>query len=322
MLTLFGLETLRAEWGRAVVGIGTFDGVHRGHQAVLRRLLARAAEAELPAVLVTFDRHPALVLAPSRAPRAIASLGANLRAFDALGVPVTVVLPFNAWLSRLSAETFLGDLLVGRLRAEALVVGHDFALGADREGDVEWLRERLPTEVVPAFEVEGARVSSSAIRSAVEEGDLSAATRLLGRPFEIEGVVVGGRRLGRTLGYPTANLARAFDGVLPPNGVYACRATVAAGEGAGEYAAALSIGVRPSVDASLGGGGARSIEAYLMEYPGASLYGREVRLALHARLRGEERFPSLDALKAQLALDVARAREAVAPALSRASEGA
>ena len=309
MLTLFGLETLKPEWSRAVVGIGTFDGVHRGHQAVIARLLARAKEAELPAILVTFDRHPALVLAPSRAPKPIASLGANLRAFDRLGVPMTVVLPFNAWLSRLGAETFLNDLLVGRpetkgLRAEALVVGHDFALGADREGDVEWLRARIPTEVVPPFELDGERVSSSTIRRAVEAGDLPLAERLLGRPFEIEGLVVGGKRLGRQLGYPTANLARACDGVLPPNGVYAARAETPSGP----YPAALSIGVRPAIEEN----GARSIEAFLMDYPGDSLYGCEVRLALRARLRDEERFPSLDALKDQMARDVARAREIVA----------
>lgn len=306
MLTLFGLETLKPEWSRAVVGIGTFDGVHRGHAAVLARLLARAEKAELPAILVTFDRHPALVLAPAKAPKAIAPLSANLRAFQGLGVPLTVVLPFNAWLSRLSAEAFLDDLLIERLKAEALVVGHDFALGANREGDVEWLRARIPTEVVPPFELDGERVSSSVIRRAIEAGDLPRAERLLGRPFEIEGLVVGGKRLGRELGYPTANLARATEGVLPPNGVYACMAKTPFGD----FPAALSIGVRPAVEKD----GARSIEAYLMDYPGTSLYGREIRLSLLQRLRDEEHFPSLDALKDQMARDVTRAREIVATA--------
>lgn len=308
MLVHFGVETLQPEWADAVVGIGTFDGVHLGHQAVLQRLLARAAEEELPAVLVTFDRHPAHILAPGRVPPSLAPLGGNLREFERLGIPVAVVLPFNAWLSRLSASQFLDDLLVGRMRARALVVGHDFALGSGREGDVEWLRARLPTEVVPPFELDGARVSSSAIRSAIQTGDLPTANRLLGRPFALEGVVVGGKRLGRTIGYPTLNLARGTDGVMPPHGVYASRAHTPYGV----FPAALSIGVRPAVEED----GARSIEAYLMDYPGHALYGREVRLDLHARLRGEESFPSLDALTAQIARDVDQIRNLLPAAQS------
>lgn len=304
MLVHFGVETLHPEWVEAVVGIGTFDGVHLGHRAVLRRLLQRAAEEELPAVLVTFDRHPAHVLAPGRVPAALAPLGGNLREFERLGIPITVVLPFNAWLSRLSATQFLGELLVGRMRARSLVVGHDFACGSNREGDVAWLGARIATEVVPPYEIGGDRVSSSAIRRAVVDGDLETANRLLGRPFALEGVVVGGKRLGRTIGYPTLNLARSAEGVMPPYGVYAARAHTPYGE----FAAALSIGVRPAVDVD----GARSIEAYLLDYPGDSLYGREVRLELHARLRGEESFPSLDALTAQIARDVDRVRTVLA----------
>lgn len=304
MLVHFGVETLSPEWADAVVGIGTFDGVHLGHRAVLERLLARSQAEELPAVLVTFDRHPAHVLAPGRVPPTLAPLGGNLREFERLGVPVTVVLPFNAWLSRLSASQFLEELLIGRVRARSLVVGHDFACGSNREGDVEWLRARIPTEVVPPFELDGARVSSSAIRAAIEAGDLPQANRLLGRPFALEGVVVGGKRLGRTIGYPTLNLARSCEGVMPPYGVYAARAHTPYGV----FPAALSIGVRPAVERD----GARSIEAYLMEYPGEPLYGREVRLELHARLRGEESFPSLDALTAQIARDVDAVRESLA----------
>lgn len=217
----FGVGLLRAEWSRAVVCVGTFDGVHLGHRAVIGRAVEEARNAELPCALATFDRHPFAVLNPARCPKAIADLGENLREFERLGVAVAVVLPFDAALSRMSADVFLRDVLQGAMHASNLVVGHDFAMGNGREGTPEWLAARVPTTVVPPFEIEGHRVSSSAIRTAIAEGNVESAARLLGRPFELTGVVVGGQKLGRTLGYPTANLARSIDGVLPADGVYA-----------------------------------------------------------------------------------------------------
>lgn len=299
----FGIELLRPEWTQAVVCIGTFDGVHLGHQAVITEAVDRARREELPSIVVTFDRHPSVVLNPSKAPKAIASLKMNLEHFQSLGVGLTVVLPFNAWLSRMSAEEFFKTILVEKLRASTVVVGHDFAMGNGREGTLEWLSERIATDVVPAYSVADERVSSSLIRSAVSSGDLARANAMLGRGFEIQGFVDHGQKLGRTLGFPTANIARSFDQVLPADGVYACRFLF---EGQ-SCDAALAIGTRPAA-----GGGPRSIEAFLLDYDGGSLYGKHVRLRLEHFLRPEFNFPSLDALKDQMAKDVESVRELLA----------
>lgn len=291
----FGVELLRAEWPGAVVCIGTFDGVHLGHQEVVRAAVSRAAELEQPCVVVTFDRHPAAILNPSKLPKAIASLEENLVIFEKVGAAVTVVLPFDKALSETHAEDFFTTVLRGRLLADSVVVGHDFAFGKGREGTPEWLQTRIETVVVPPFEMDGKRVSSSEIRRAIEGGRIEDATRWLGRPFELPGVVVAGQRLGRQLGYPTLNLARSFDQVLPSDGIYAGNCLTRLGE----FKAAISIGYRPAVQ-----GTTRTIEAYLLDYPGESLYGSAVLLRFRHRLRDEMSFPNLDALKMQIAEDV------------------
>ena len=299
MLVHFGVETLHAEWKGSVVCIGVFDGVHLGHQEVIRGAVQMAQERECPSVVVTFDRHPAAILAPDRCPAQIATLDQDLQQMEALGVAVVVVLEFDLALSETSASDFLGGILKARLRAEHLIIGHDFAFGHNREGNPEWLRERIDTTVVPPFELNGVRVSSSQIRRLVSAGNMTEASALLGRPFAIEGVVVGGQKLGRTLGYPTLNLVRSANQVLPADGVYAGRCLTHFGT----YEAAVSIGVRPAV-----GGGPRTIEAYLLDYPGASLYGSAVTLELVARIREELPFDDLDALKSQIEQDVLQAR--------------
>jgi len=295
----FGLGALRPEWPASVVAIGTFDGVHLGHQAVIRTAVSQAAAQEIPAIVLTFDRHPASVLAPDRCPRALAALETNLAEFASLGVAATVVLAFDDALSQTPAEAFFREILQNGLRASGFVVGHDFAFGQHRQGTADWLAERLPTEIVPPLTIDGVRVSSSRIRSAIEQGQMVEATRWLGRPFSIHGVVIGGQKLGRTIGYPTVNLARSFDQVLPPDGVYA---TTARGL-FGSYRAALSIGTRPAV-----GGRDRTIEAYLIDYPGDALYGQTVTLDLHHFLRAEANFPSLQHLTDQIARDVEAVR--------------
>ena len=291
----FGVELLHAEWPRAVTCIGTFDGVHLGHQAVISSALTLAQERELPLSLVTFDRHPAAILAPEKCPKAIGSLVSNLEEFETLGASVVVILPFDYALSQTSASDFLETILRGKLHSDCLVIGHDFALGHGREGTPEWLKAHIETHVIPPFEIDGKRVSSSDIRRAVEAGDMESARKWLGRPFQISGVVVSGQKLGRTLGYPTANLARSFDQILPADGIYAAYAESAFGW----HRAAVSIGMRPAVQ-----GQNRTIEAYLLDYPGDSLYGRTLRLAFHKRLREERNFPDLEALKEQIKLDV------------------
>lgn len=299
MTVSFGLGALKAEWPRAVVCVGTFDGVHLGHEAVIKEGVRQARAEELPLVLATFDQHPAAVLAPDKCPPALAPLEENLRRCADLGVAATLVLTFDRELASTPAERFLEDILKGALRADRLVVGHDFAMGKGREGNPDWLATHIPTTVVPPFEIDGHRVSSSNIRRAVAEGDMETATRLLGRPFELAGVIVGGQKLGRTLGYPTANLARAIHGVLPADGIYAAWFACERGR----FPAALSIGTRPAV-----GGGPRSIEAYLMDYDGASLYGLPCTIEVVRRLRPEWDFPSLEALVEQIGRDVEQVR--------------
>jgi riboflavin kinase/FMN adenylyltransferase len=294
-----GVGVLHAEWPQAVVCVGTFDGVHLGHEAVIRVAVAEAHRQEMPCVLVTFDRHPAAILAPSRNPKCLAPLQENLARFEELGVAVTIVLSFDAELSRMSADRFLQEILIQMAKASQVVVGYDFAMGYGREGTAEWLAARIPTTVIPPFEVEGDRVSSSAIREAVKAGDVGRAARLLGRAYTLTGVIVGGQKLGRQLGYPTANLARSIDQVLPADGIYSGWFESLRGR----FRAAVSIGTRPAV-----GGGARTIEAYLLDYPGESLYGFSARLELIDRLREERTFSSLDALVEQISLDVQEVR--------------
>lgn len=302
MIVQVGVEGLRPEWPGAVVGIGTFDGVHRGHRAVLKDLVREARAAGLPAVVITFDRHPAAVLAPDQCPPALATLDENLRDIAACGVDVAIVLPFTRELSELSADVFFRSILLDRLRVRRMVVGHDFALGHDRRGNAEWLGDRIDTVVVPPLEVNGARVSSTEIRQWVAEGDVARAAEVWGRVPTVSGVVVGGQRLGRTLGYPTANLGRTGVGIVPGDGVYAGWA-----EGPfGHLRAAISIGCRPVVQ-----GEDRTIEGYLLDYDGPEFYGAALRYGFCERLRPELPFPSLDDLVVQMGQDVAQTRELV-----------
>lgn len=291
----FGEELLRAEWTDAVGCLGTFDGVHLGHQQVISTAVSQAREKGLPCVLITFDRHPAAVLAPEKCPKAIAPLSSNLKAFESLGVSVALILPFTRPLSETTAQVFLDQVFVNEAKTRHLVVGHDFAFGKGREGTTEWLRSRIDTEVVPPFEIDGHRVSSSAIRRSIEAGDVKSAEKWLGRPYSLNGIVVTGQRLGRQLGFPTINLARSYDGVVPHDGIYSGFARTSVGG----FEAAISIGMRPTVD-----GIHRTIEAYLLNYPGTEIYGSSVDLEFYRRLRDEEKFDSLDDLRTQMARDV------------------
>ncbi len=295
----FGLDQFRAEWERSVVCIGTFDGVHLGHRAVIAAAVEGADAQRIPSILLTFDRHPAAVLRPGACPPAIAGVSTNLREFHRIGVSVCALLPFTIEFSHIPAQAFFDDVLVGALRATEIVVGHDFGFGRGREGTPDWLCERIKTRIVPPFLVDGARVSSSAIRVAVLEGRVEHANRLLGRPFELGGIVVSGDRRGRALGFPTVNLVRSFDQLVPGNGIFACEAETPFGS----FRAAASIGTRPTF-----GGGERTIEAHLIDYPGNSLYGRSLTLRFLRRIRDELKFESPESLIAQMERDVASVR--------------
>ncbi|QYK57143.1 MAG: riboflavin biosynthesis protein RibF [Fimbriimonadaceae bacterium] len=295
MIVHFGLSGLRPEWRSSVACIGVFDGVHLGHRAVVGRALSEATRREAPTVLCTFDRHPTTVLAPDRVPPSLATLDQNLAEFSRLGVSVTVVLPFDRATAATPAQDFFDTVFRDALRAEAVVVGHDFAFGKGREGDTSWLSARIETVVVPPFTLEGRRVSSTEVRAKVASGEVGEAARLLGRPFSLAGVVVGGEKLGRELGYPTLNIARADDQVVPADGVYAGRCRTVRGT----FGAAVSIGERPTV-----GGTARAVEAHLLDYDGEPLYGTAAEVGFLARIRAQERFDGVAELQRQIKADV------------------
>ena len=281
------------------LAVGEFDGVHLGHREVMR-----GADTVL-----TFEPHPLAVVAPHAVPRLLTSLEAKTDLVAGLGMRELVVIPFDGAFAAQSPQAFIDDTLVGALGAELVSVGDNFRFGHRARGDAALLRAQtvFETRVVPLVEADGAVVSSSRIRELVEAGDIARAERLLGAPFEVRGVVTHGDMRGRTLGYPTANLVPDPALVCPAHGVYACRASIELDGRWTAWPAATSIGVRPTFVTGRG----VLVEAYLLGF-GGDLYGRELRLSFLSRLRGEERFDSVDALVAQMARDVEETRRIAA----------
>jgi riboflavin kinase/FMN adenylyltransferase len=274
------------------VAVGTFDGVHLGHREVI-------AGSD---TVLTFEPHPTAVIQPGAAPRLLTDMKRKARLVDSLGARELVVIPFDGEFAARSAQQFVDDVLVGSLGATHVTVGENFRFGHKARGDAELLRadERFQTRVVELLEVDGEVVSSSHIRGLVVGGAVDYAGRLLGDPFTLCGEIAHGDRRGRELGYPTANIVPDPAYVTPGHGVYAARATTAAGA---TYAAAVSIGVRPTFVTGRG----ELVEAYLLDFDG-DLYDSRLELAFLKRLRGEKRFESVDALVDQMALDVEAAR--------------
>lgn len=300
MIVEFGILDRRADWPGCVVCLGTFDGVHLGHQHLLCEAVDRAGAMGLPSVAVTFDRHPIAILQPDREPPHLMTLDQKIRAFASSGIDLVVVLGFSPELARKSAQAFWEQIIVGSLGAQQAVIGHDFVFGHERQGTGAWLAERMPTVVVPPFLVDGERVSSRLIRQAIAEGNVAQAARWLGRDWAMTGVVVTGQQLGRTLGYPTANIQPSEKSCVPAHGIYGgwCETP------SGSFLAAISIGTRPTVS-----GEGRTIEAFLLDYPGVNLYGKVVELGFQFRIRSEEKFDSLAALIEQMEKDVAVVRK-------------
>jgi riboflavin kinase/FMN adenylyltransferase len=293
----------------AVVVIGNFDGVHRGHQAVLAQARRVADARGLSCVVLTFDPHPAIVLGRAAPPR-LTTLARRVELLRANGADQVVVEPFTLELAGWSPDRFAKELLFDRLGARAVVVGENFRFGNARAGNLVTLRERgaeLGFEAIAA-EVAGddkGRFSSTRVRDAIAAADLAEATAVLGRFHSLSGTVAPGDRIGRTIGFPTANLA-GVEELLPPHGVYAV--LVDAIDGAPLAKGVMNIGVRPTIadptTATL------RVEAHLFDFD-ADLYGKALRAHLVTRLRAERKMAGLDALKAQIALDVAAAREAL-----------
>ena len=285
--------------GSRVVAIGNFDGVHLGHARLLEACVAAARKASIVPAALSFDPHPAAVVSPRGAPPRIQTRASQKRRLREIGIGELIHLRFDEAVARLSPAQFVDEALVEGVRATLVVVGHGFRFGAGRAGDVGTLRTlgegRFETIEVETVEDHGQRVSSSRIRAALNRGDLSAVERFLGRPYEIEGLVIHGDHRGRTISFPTANVD--MDGVSALlRGVY-----VADGHIDDEVVArraAVNLGVRPTF-----GGEVARLEAHFPGFAG-DLYGRSLRLILRGRLRDERRFDSLDDLKAQLGADV------------------
>jgi riboflavin kinase/FMN adenylyltransferase len=269
------------------VAVGTFDGVHRGHREVI-------AGAD---TVLTFDPHPVSVVRPDAAPRLLTRFDRKAELIASLGVQELVVIPFDRDFAARSAADFIADVLVERLRAESVSVGENFRFGHRAQGDAEMLRAdpRFETRVQPLIEVGDEIVSSSHIRGLVLGGHVEEANPLLVDPFQVRGEVVHGDRRGRELGFPTANLVPEPGYVIPGHGVYACQISLPEGW----YLAATNIGVRPQFKTGRG----ELIEAYVLDWEG-DLYGADVKIQFHQRLRGERRFASVEALVEQMHRDV------------------
>lgn len=292
------------DWLPTVVAIGKFDGVHLGHQALLRELVDSADDQSLTPAVLTFDRNPLAVIAPERCPVSI--LGPNQRAelIADFGAAAMLELAFDRQLAELPAEAFIQRILIEAIDAKTVVVGEGFRFGAGGSGDVELLRVQgsvhgFRVRVVPAVQLSGERVSSSRIRQLLATGDVAEAAKLLGRNHQTRGLVEHGRKLGRTIGFPTANLARSAEGMLPADGVYAGWLTVD-GE---RYPAAHSVGTNDSV-----GEVPRLVESHVIGRTDLDLYDRVATVEYLERVRGWDKFESMEALVKQIAADVESAR--------------
>lgn len=288
--------------------IGSFDGVHYGHQSIIRKLTAGAHKKDVPAVVLTFHPHPVVVLRNRQEPHLLTTPEERAELLFDLGVDIVITHPFNHQVAQLSAREFIGKLSA-RLGMERLLVGHDFALGRNREGDLPTLRALgeefgYQLSVHQAVKQGGQLVSSSQIRRALSVGDVRYARRLLGRPYNLFGEVIHGDGRGRLLGIPTANLDLPAGRIIPAKGVYACLAFV---DGKAHQAVA-NIGVRPTfVDRP----DDAWVEAHILDFS-ADLYGKKINLLLIERLRDERRFSGVQALVDQIEQDIAQARNVLA----------
>ena len=299
-LSLEGLQ-LKDTW----LTIGTFDGVHRGHQEIVRKLAAGAHSTESQAAVFTFFPHPALVLGKRRDPFYLTTPDERAVLLGELGADIVITFPFNLQTASTSAYDFMA-LLKQHLGLHHLIVGYDFALGKDRQGDVPTLQKigvelGYTVEAMPPFKIEGEAVSSSRIRSALAAGDMELAALLLGRPFQVSGKVVTGDGRGRTIGIPTANLSLWAERAIPRAGVYVCQAVV----NGKVWGAVTNVGFRPTFESQPV---PPRVETHLLDFI-TEIYGQEISLNFLSRLRDEQRFPNVEALAAQIQRDIAQARQ-------------
>ncbi len=293
----------------AVITIGTFDGVHLGHRTILQQVVTEARKANGESVLLTFEPHPRKVLFPDAPLKLLTPLNEKITLLSEEGIEHIVVVPFTPEFSNLSGEEYVRDFLVAKFKPKAIVIGYDHRFGHDRTGGIEML-QRYATEYgyevheIPAQTIDAAAVSSTKIRHALNEGNVGDAAHMLGRFYTLKGAVIRGAQLGRTIGYPTANISPAdADQLIPARGVYA----ILINTGMATHKAMLNIGFRPTVSNEV----SLHIEAHIFDFKG-DLYDKELELHFVSRLRSEEKFPSLDALKEQLGKDKEAAIAALA----------
>ena len=304
MRIIHAADELKPADRKVCLGIGFFDGVHLGHQQIIRQTITDARQHEAIALVITFDQHPNTVVAPSRVPPLVYSLPQKLRAIEALGIDTLLLIHFNKAFSEQTGEAFIRGLARDLGHVQSLCVGANFVFGYKRSGNVELLRKlgaelKFAVHGLAAVALDGRAVSSTRIREAIRAGDLDRVSQMLGRAYSLAGPVVRGDGLGHQLGFPTANLD-ATGLALPPHGVYAVHAET----GGKTYRAVLNIGLRPTLQNP---NPQLRVEAHLIDFAG-ELYGQELELAFVDKLRPEAKFPSLAELRAQIARDILEAQ--------------
>mgnify|MGYP001267350204 CR=1 FL=1 len=304
-----GLDEVPADWGRSVVTIGVFDGVHRGHQRIVRAAAETARERGVRSVVITFDPHPDEVVRPGTHPPLLTTTRRRIELLEGLGTDAVAVVPFTLELSKVPPDEFVQSVLVERLHAAHVIVGEDFRFGHRARGDVALLTELGAkydfTVAGMPLVADGGPISSTYIRGRLEEGAVEDAAKALGRPHRVEGVVVRGHQRGRALGFPTANLETLPHTAIPADGVYAGRLVCDSDRYPGfSWPAAISIGTNPTFD-----GQERTVEAYALDRDDLDLYGEHMAVDFQARIRDTLKFDSIDALVEEMRRDVERARE-------------
>jgi riboflavin kinase/FMN adenylyltransferase len=292
---------------KTIVTVGTFDGVHLGHVSILNAMRQKALIGGGQTVVLSFDPHPKKVLFPDSEPLPqIQSLEEKIACLESCGIDHFVILPFTIEMSRLTAEQYVKMILVDGLKAHCVFMGYDHRFGKNRVGDIQLMRNLgeihgFEVEQIEAFAPNNVAVSSTKIRTALHEGNVAVANQMLGRPFALGGEVIHGQQLGRTIGFPTANISiHGVDKLIPMVGVYAASTTI---QGV-RYSVALNIGYRPTINGSIG----LHIEAHIIDF-NSDIYGKHIDLDLHERIRDEKKMNGLDALKSQLLQDVQWVRD-------------